>query len=53
MSGSRWRLAAPVNPAEGSDQVTTIVLLAVAAVLLVLYLGRRRARLRREESEHI
>lgn len=30
-----------------------IVLLAVAAVLLVLYIGRRRARLRKEESERV
>jgi len=42
-----------VSPKKRRYQVTNIVLLAVAAVLLVLYLGRRRARLRREESEHI
>jgi hypothetical protein len=28
---------------------TTIILFAIAAVVLVLYLGRRRARLRKED----
>jgi hypothetical protein len=31
--------------------MTQVVLFAVAAVLLVLYIGRRRARLRRDDSE--
>jgi len=29
-----------------------VVLLVLAAVLLVAYIARRRARLRREEAEH-
>jgi hypothetical protein len=37
---------------EGGVAMLNVVLLVVAVVLLVAYIARRRARLRKEEADH-